>query len=87
MASSGHSGPVNIGSQDEMTMLDLAERVRALTGSASTVRFVDLPVDDPRVRRPDTTLADEVLGWQPRVSIEEGLKRTLEWFAAQPPIG
>jgi dTDP-glucose 4,6-dehydratase len=87
MTASGHPGPVNIGSQDEMTMLELAERVRTLSGSASTVRFVDLPVDDPRLRRPDTRLAETVLGWRPRVSIEDGLKRTLEWFAAQPPIG
>ena len=87
MAASAQAGPVNIGSQDEMTMLGLAERVRDLTGSSSTVRFVDLPVDDPRVRRPDTTRAAELLGWQPRVSIEEGLKRTLEWFASQPTAG
>ena len=86
MAASAQAGPVNIGSQDEMTMLGLAERVRDLTGSSSTVRFVDLPVDDPRVRRPDTTRAAELLGWQPRVSIEEGLKRTLEWFASQPAV-
>jgi dTDP-glucose 4,6-dehydratase len=82
MAAGQHPGPVNIGSQDEMTMLDLAERVRALAGSRSTVEFVDLPQDDPRVRRPDTRLAAEVLGWEPQVSVEEGLKRTLEWFAA-----
>jgi len=87
MAASGHPGPVNIGSQDEMTMLQLAERVRGLTGSHSPVEFIELPVDDPRVRRPDTTLAEQVLGWEPQVSIEEGLKRTLEWFAAQPPLG
>ncbi|HYO41118.1 MAG TPA: NAD-dependent epimerase/dehydratase family protein [Nocardioidaceae bacterium] len=85
MAASEHAGPVNIGSQEEMTMLALAERVRALTGSASTVEFIDLPVDDPRVRRPDTRLAAQVLGWGTQVSVEEGLKRTLEWFAAQTP--
>ncbi len=85
MAASSHPGPVNIGSQEEMTMLALAERVRALTGSGSVVEFVDLPVDDPRVRRPDTRLAAELLGWEPQVSFEEGLKRTLEWFAAQVP--
>jgi dTDP-glucose 4,6-dehydratase len=85
LAGSGHPGPVNIGSQDEMTMLELAERVRALAGSRSTVEFVDLPVDDPRVRRPDTTLAGQVLGWEPQVSVEEGLKRTMEWFATQVP--
>ncbi len=85
LAGSGHPGPVNIGSQDEMTMLELAERVRALAGSRSTVEFVDLPVDDPRLRRPDTTLAGQVLGWEPQVSVEEGLKRTMEWFATQVP--
>ena len=85
LLASGHPGPVNIGSQDEMTMLGLAERVRDLAGSRSPVEFVDLPVDDPRLRRPDTTLAEQVLGWAPQVSIEEGLKRTLEWFEAQRP--
>ena len=84
LAASGHPGPVNIGSQDELTMLDLAERVSALAGRGSTVRFVDLPVDDPRVRRADTTLAEELLGWAPEVSLEEGLKLTLEWFLQQP---
>jgi dTDP-glucose 4,6-dehydratase len=84
MARSPDPGPVNIGSQDEMTMLQLAERVRALAGSSSPVRFVDLPADDPRQRRPDTTRAAQVLGWSTEVSIEEGLKRTLAWFAAQP---
>jgi dTDP-glucose 4,6-dehydratase len=85
MAAGDHPGPVNIGSQDEMTMLHLAERVRELARSGSTIEFVDLPVDDPRVRRPDTTLAATVLGWAPQVSVEEGLKRTLEWFAGQVP--
>jgi dTDP-glucose 4,6-dehydratase len=83
LAASGHPGPMNIGSQDEVTMLELATWVRSLAGSGSTVEFVDLPADDPRMRRPDTTLAAEVLGWAPQVSIEEGLKRTLEWFTAQ----
>jgi dTDP-glucose 4,6-dehydratase len=85
LSASAHPGPVNIGSQDEMTMLELAERVRALAGSRSVVEFVDLPVDDPRVRRPDTTLAADVLAWEPQVSVEEGLKRTLEWFATRVP--
>jgi dTDP-glucose 4,6-dehydratase len=89
VTASGHPGPVNIGGQDELTMLELAERVRALAGSSSVVEFVDLPVDDPRVRRPDTTLAFDVLGWEPQVSLEEGLKLTLEWFGTQvpPPSG
>jgi dTDP-glucose 4,6-dehydratase len=70
-----------------MSMLELAERVRALAGSRSTVEFVELPEDDPRVRRPDTRRAAELLGWEPQVSVEEGLKRTLEWFAAHVSAG
>jgi dTDP-glucose 4,6-dehydratase len=75
-------GPVNIGGSEEISMLALAEQIRDVAGSASPVEFVDLPVDDPRVRRPDTTLARSVLGWEQRVPFDEGLKRTLEWFAA-----
>jgi dTDP-glucose 4,6-dehydratase len=75
-------GPVNIGGSQEISMLALAEQIRDVAGSASPVEFIDLPVDDPRVRRPDTTLAREVLGWEQRVPFDEGLKRTLEWFAA-----
>ncbi|WP_238993678.1 UDP-glucuronic acid decarboxylase family protein [Nocardioides caldifontis] len=81
LAASGHPGPVNIGSADELTMRELAEQVRALAASDSPLEFVDLPVDDPKLRRPDTTLAAELLDWQPRTILEEGLKRTLEWFA------
>jgi dTDP-glucose 4,6-dehydratase len=75
-------GPVNIGGSQEISMLALAEQIRDVAGSASPVEFIDLPVDDPRLRRPDTTLAREVLGWEQRVPFDEGLKRTLEWFAA-----
>ena len=80
LAASEHPGPVNLGGQDEVTVLEVAETVRRITGSSSPIRFVDLPEDDPRVRRPDTSRAEEVLGWRPRVSIEDGLRRTLEWF-------
>jgi dTDP-glucose 4,6-dehydratase len=83
LAAGDATGPVNLGGTDEITMLELACRVRALAGSSSPIDFVDLPVDDPRVRRPDTSLAAEMLGWQPQVTLEEGLKRTLEWFVAQ----
>jgi dTDP-glucose 4,6-dehydratase len=86
LAASDEPGPVNIGSNDEMTILDLARRVRDLVGSASTVEYVDLPTDDPQLRRPDLSRATEVLGWAPRVPVEEGLKRTLEWFSAHAPI-
>jgi dTDP-glucose 4,6-dehydratase len=81
LAASGHPGPVNIGSSYELSMRELAERVRKLAASDSPLEHVDLPVDDPKLRRPDTTLASELLGWQPRTSLEEGLKRTLGWFA------
>jgi dTDP-glucose 4,6-dehydratase len=83
LAAGDATGPVNLGGTDEITMLELACRVRALAGSSSPIDFVDLPVDDPRVRRPDTSLAAEMLGWQPQVTLEEGLKRTLEWFVVQ----
>jgi len=86
LAASDHPGPVNIGSSEEITILELAETVRRLAGSRSTVEHVDAPVDDPKLRRPDTTVARELLGWQPRVAFDEGLKRTLEWFA-QPVHG
>jgi dTDP-glucose 4,6-dehydratase len=80
LAASGHPGPVNIGSTQELSMLELAERVRALAGSSAPVEFVDLPADDPKQRRPDLTRAAQLLGWSPRVDFEEGLKRTIEWF-------
>ena len=81
LAASDQPGPVNIGSSDELTMLELAARVRELAGSDSPIEFVGLPVDDPKVRRPDTRRAIELLGWEPRVPLEDGLKQTLAWFA------
>jgi dTDP-glucose 4,6-dehydratase len=74
--------PFNIGTQDEVTMLELADLVRRLSGSRSEIEFRPLPQDDPRQRRPDTTRAREVLGWAPRTSMEDGLRRTLEYFRA-----
>ena len=82
LARSELSGPVNIGNPDEMSMLELARRIIELTDSSSEIVFVDRPVDDPGVRRPDTTLARERLGWEPAVPWQEGLRRTAEWFAA-----
>ncbi|MFJ3943164.1 UDP-glucuronic acid decarboxylase family protein [Streptomyces griseoaurantiacus] len=80
----GETGPVNIGGSDEITMLELARRVVELTGSSSRIRFVERPVDDPARRRPDTSRAREVLGWEPRTSWTAGLERTIGWFAARP---
>jgi dTDP-glucose 4,6-dehydratase len=85
LAMARHSipGPVNIGSPDEITILELARTIRRLTGSGVPIRFVARPADDPAVRRPDTTLAEERLGWRPVVSRERGLRTTMEWFAAE----
>ncbi|MEU9984516.1 UDP-glucuronic acid decarboxylase family protein [Streptomyces sp. NPDC050856] len=79
-AASGLRGPVNIGNPAEVTMLDLARLVIALTGSRSEIRFIERPTDDPAVRCPDITLARDKLGWEPRVAAEEGLRRTIAWF-------
>ncbi|WP_092860633.1 UDP-glucuronic acid decarboxylase family protein [Quadrisphaera sp. DSM 44207] len=81
LAASGHPDPVNIGNPTELTVLQIAEDVVAACGSGSQIRFVERPVDDPQVRRPDTTLAGRVLGWAPRVPWEQGLARTVDWFA------
>ncbi|GAA4426705.1 GDP-mannose 4,6-dehydratase [Georgenia halophila] len=80
LARSDHPGPVNIGNPHERSVLEIAENVRAAAGSSSEISFVGRPVDDPKVRRPDTTLAEEVLGWQPVVPWDEGLGRTVAWF-------
>lgn len=81
LAGSGHPGPVNIGNPQERSVLAIAQDVIAATGSRSQVQLVERPVDDPQVRRPDTTRARELLGWEPRVSWEQGLSRTVQWFA------
>src|SRR5690606_21337677 len=83
MADSGHAGPVNIGNPHEISMKDLAEWIISLTGSSSVIQYIPRPVDDPSVRRPDTTLAQELLDWQPQVAIEDALLRTIDWFRAE----
>ena len=75
-----HTGPINIGNDGEFTMLELADMVLEVTGSSSPIEFRPLPVDDPRQRRPDLTLARTLLGWQPEVGLKEGLTRTAEYF-------
>ena len=77
---SEHVGPMNIGNPDEFTMLDLAEMVLEVTGASSELVFEPLPADDPKQRRPDISLAGEVLGWHPRVDLREGLARTHDWY-------
>jgi dTDP-glucose 4,6-dehydratase len=77
LARSGEHLPVNIGNPHEMTLLELAEAVVRVTGSKSEIVFEALPVDDPQVRQPDITRAQQVLGWEPEVELDEGLKRLL----------
>ena len=78
LAESAYHDPVNIGNPDEFTLLELAETVRELTGSSSEIVYEALPEDDPRQRRPDLTVARELLGWSPEVALREGLQRTIE---------
>ncbi|MBA2564448.1 MAG: SDR family oxidoreductase [Gemmatimonadetes bacterium] len=73
-------GPVNLGNPNELKVADLAERVRELTGGSSPIVFEPLPEDDPKVRRPDITRARELLGWEPRVLLEDGLRQTIDYF-------
>ena len=72
--------PVNLGNPDEMSVLEFARKVIDVTGSKSSIVFRDLPVDDPRIRQPDITRAKKILGWEPRVTLGEGLKRVLKYF-------
>jgi len=83
LAGSDHAGPVNIGNPDEFTVLELARKVLAITGSPSEIRFAALPADDPAQRRPDISLAREILGWEPAVGLVEGLERTIPWLARE----
>lgn len=79
-------GPINIGNPHELSVLALAEWIIELTGSESKVEFVLRPQDDPTMRRPDITLARTRLGWEPRTSIEDGLRRTIAWFQEHPQL-
>jgi dTDP-glucose 4,6-dehydratase len=83
LARSQHVGPMNLGTQNEVTMLELAKIIVRVTNSSSDITFGPLPPDDPKVRRPDTRLARDVLDWTPQVSLEDGLQRTAEWFAKE----
>jgi UDP-glucuronate decarboxylase len=74
------TGPINIGNPGEFTMLELAEKVIKFTGTSSKIVYKDLPGDDPQQRRPDITLARQLLGWEPTFDIDEGLKRTIRYF-------
>jgi dTDP-glucose 4,6-dehydratase len=80
MVLTDYSEPVNLGNPEEVTMLELAEMVQEVVGNHPGVEFFPRPVDDPNVRRPDTTRAAEILGWKPQIPLREGLEKTLPWF-------
>jgi dTDP-glucose 4,6-dehydratase len=77
---SQEAGPVNLGNPEEITILDFAKEIIRLTGSKSKIAFTPLPQNDPKVRQPDITKAKEILGWQPKITRQEGLKKTLLYF-------
>lgn len=77
----GFTGPVNLGNPQEFTILELAEKIIELTGSDSKLQYKQLPADDPRKRRPDISLVKNSLGWFPKVTLDEGLKYTIEYFS------
>jgi len=79
--------PVNLGNPEEMTILEFAERIRVLTGSKSRIIHEQLPQDDPKQRKPDISKARRILGWEPRVMLDEGLRQTIQYFrTAQMPV-
>ena len=84
---SGVHDPVNLGNPEEMTLLEMAKLVIELTESRSEIVFEALPIDDPKQRQPDITLARELLGWSPEVSLREGLQRTIDQAGASVLVG
>jgi dTDP-glucose 4,6-dehydratase len=87
LAESGHHQPVNIGNPDEFTLLELAKTVLEVTGSRSEIVYEALPTDDPQVRQPDITLAREILGWEPTISLRDGLQKTIEQSGVEALVG
>jgi dTDP-glucose 4,6-dehydratase len=87
LAESGENLPVNLGNPDEKTLLELAETILRLTGSPSEIVFEALPVDDPLVRQPDITRAKQLLGWEPEIVLDEGLRRTIASLGRGAAVG
>jgi dTDP-glucose 4,6-dehydratase len=80
LASSEERYPVNLGNPQEMTILEFAERIQRLTGAKAHLEFKPLPEDDPKKRQPNISKAKQLLGWEPKVTLEDGLRETIEYF-------
>jgi dTDP-glucose 4,6-dehydratase len=87
LAESGQVGPINVGNPNEFTLLQLAETIIEVTGSASEIVFEALPTDDPQVRQPDISLARDLLGWQPEIELRDGLLRTIDRAGTDALVG
>jgi dTDP-glucose 4,6-dehydratase len=81
MGVSSAPGPINLGNPRENTLIELAQMVTAIVGGSGEISFLDLPEDDPKKRNPDISRARNILGWEPSVSLEEGIKRTASWMS------
>lgn len=80
MGESSHGGPINLGNPKEHTLLELADLVHAIVGGSQEIKFLDLPLDDPKRRNPDISRARDLLNWEPEVKIDEGIRLTAEWM-------
>jgi dTDP-glucose 4,6-dehydratase len=87
LALSDERYPVNLGNPQEMSILEFAERIRRLTGTKAQLEFKALPEDDPKKRQPDISKAKQLLGWEPKVALEDGLRQTIEYFQAVGQVG
>jgi dTDP-glucose 4,6-dehydratase len=83
LSKSAEHGPVNIGNPTEFTILECAQRVLAFTGSKSALKHEALPQDDPKQRRPEISKAKQLLGWEPKIDLEGGLRKSLEYFRGE----
>ncbi|MEQ4208156.1 UDP-glucuronic acid decarboxylase family protein [Actinopolymorpha sp. B9G3] len=86
MLHSTHAGPLNLGNPHELPVLALARWILELAGSASDIEFVSRPEDDPRIRQPDISQAQRLLGWEPKITVEDGLRRTIAWYRDHPEL-
>jgi UDP-glucuronate decarboxylase len=82
-SSNAVTGPINLGNPNEFTILELAQKIISESSSDSKILFGDLPLDDPKQRKPDINLARSILGWEPEIQLNDGLKETVKYFSAR----